>query len=50
MFSAETNQVEGGHDSVKLGVFAPHELLASMYHFGNGELFFGLFCGTPQVP
>ena len=42
----EANVAAGGLRSVKLGMFLPREILASLYNFSNGELFFAHLCGT----
>lgn len=33
---------------IKLGVFFPHEIFSYLYHFREGELFYGLLTGTPS--
>ena len=45
----KANAVAGGLSTVQLGLFLPREILASLYNFKNGELFFALLCGTPSV-
>lgn len=34
---------------VRLGVFLPHEVVSSFYHFRSGDLFYSMLTGTPSV-
>ena len=36
-------------DSIQLGIFLPHEIVSSFYHFRQGDLFYSLLTGTPAV-
>ena len=33
---------------ITLGVFLPHEVVASFYNFRSGDLFYGMLTGTPR--
>ena len=37
-------------DTVRLGVFFPHEIVAAFYNFRSGDLFYSMLTGTPAVP
>ena len=47
---AEANIVAGGVETVKLGMFLPHEIFASLYSFRGAQLFHSLLRGTPNAP
>ena len=36
-------------EHVRLGIFFPHEIAASFYHFRAGDLFYNMFTGTPEA-
>ena len=36
-------------EHVRLGVFFPHEIAASFYHFRAGDLFYNMLTGTPEA-
>ena len=35
-------------DTVKIGILLPHEVFASLWEYGNHELFYALLTGTPD--
>ena len=46
----EVKCAPGGDTHVKLGIFLPHEIMATFYNLGNGELFYHLMTCTPLAP
>ena len=44
----EEHAIDGhGLQNVKIGMYLPHELMASFYHFRSGDLFFANMTGLP---
>ena len=40
----------GGQQTVRIGMFLPHELFSSFYGWRNGVLFYSFFLGSPDDP
>lgn len=49
VWSEANATVDSRMDSVKLGIFLPHEIVASFYDFRSGDLFYSMLTGTPAV-
>lgn len=48
-YFSEVKRNPCGDANVKIGLLLPHEILASLYAFNSGELFYAFLCGTPEA-